>query len=388
MAVQLIPIRRVVTGNDEHGRSKVVWDGPAPNAQPASMGSRGHTDLWVWNDTPAPLAGDHDDGNLPYVFPGPSNGGHLRVIQMKKNGRPVDYDPAKDPDIVPPHEPKNWPSSTRAWDKGGQNTYSTAMHKSETVDYGIILTGERELILDDRTLLMKPGDIVVQVGAWHQWSSPSLGCQMAFDMIAARFEDGLLGLAQGNDAVVSAEGLKLPEGVKPARRIVTIDKEPGRSTLVSDGPAPDVHTDPARPGFASARLWVIDSMPAKIVLETLHLPHTIEPAPRGSVCRVVTFPPDESWKGKVGAAEVMAFFRAMGSPGASTYAPSAPHPYMQKTRTLDFCIVLEGEISLVLDTQEVRLKVGDIVVQRGTNHAWSNRSNSPAVVAITSHDGA
>jgi quercetin dioxygenase-like cupin family protein len=49
---------------------------------------------------------------------------------------------------------------------------------------------------------------------------------------------------------------------------------------------------------------------------------------------------------------------------------------------------MEGEIVLVLDTQEVQLKTGEIVVQRGTNHAWSNRSNRPAVVAIASRDGA
>jgi uncharacterized cupin superfamily protein len=61
---------------------------------------------------------------------------------------------------------------------------------------------------------------------------------------------------------------------------------------------------------------------------------------------------------------------------------------MQKTGTLDFGIVLQGEIVLVLDTQEVALRAGDVVVQRGTNHAWSNRSNNPAIVAIASHDGA
>ncbi|MND00920.1 Cupin domain protein [compost metagenome] len=49
--------------------------------------------------------------------------------------------------------------------------------------------------------------------------------------------------------------------------------------------------------------------------------------------------------------------------------------------------MLEGEIVLVLDTQEVILRAGDIVIQRGTNHAWSNRSSKPAVVAISSHDG-
>jgi mannose-6-phosphate isomerase-like protein (cupin superfamily) len=380
----LTPIRRVVTGNDERGRSKVVSDGPAPNAHQGSMGAaRGHTDLWVWNDTPAPLSGENDDGNLGYIFPGPDDGGHLRVVQGPP--RPADYDPAKDKDVVPAHPPKLRPGMTRTWDRGGNNVYSSAMHKTQTIDYGIMLAGERELVLDDRTLVMKPGDIVVQVGAWHQWVFPK-GAMMAFDMFSARFVDGPQGLAQGKDAPIRSAP-KLPDGVKPARRIVTIDREPGLGVLVSDGPAPDVRADPARPGYASARLWVTDIHPAKIVLETLHLPHTIEPPAGGSVCRVVTFPPDDAWKGKVGAAAVQAYFRSMGSPGASTYSPLAPHPYMQKTRTLEFGLVLEGEIALVLDTQDVRLKAGDIVVLRGSNHAWSNRSTRPAVVAICSHDG-
>jgi len=59
---------------------------------------------------------------------------------------------------------------------------------------------------------------------------------------------------------------------------------------------------------------------------------------------------------------------------------------MRKTRTLDFCLILEGEITLVLDTEEVHLKAGDTVVQRGTRHAWSNRSGAPCVLAISSHD--
>lgn len=387
MAGGLKPIRRVVTGNDARGRSRVISDGPASNAHEASMGSgRGHTDLWVWNETPAPLSADQDGGNLEYVFCGPANGGHFRIVQARP--RPTDYDPAKDKEVVPMHPPKLRPGGRATWDRGGNNAWSSAMHKTETVDYGIVLAGERELILDDCELVMKPGDVVIQVGAWHQWRMPK-GAMMAFDMIGARFVDGPAGLAQGNDKPMRAPpDMRLPEGVKPTRRIVTIDREPGKSSLVSDGPAPDVRTDPARPGFASARLWVTDSAPAKIVYETLHLPHTLEPPPRGSVCRVVTFPPDDTWKGKVGATQVRAYFRAMGSPGASTYSPLAPHPYMQKTRTLDFCLVLEGEIVLVLDAQEAHLKAGEIAVQLGAHHAWSNRSSEPAVVAIASHDGA
>ncbi|MFL4986260.1 MAG: cupin domain-containing protein [Xanthobacteraceae bacterium] len=177
--------------------------------------------------------------------------------------------------------------------------------------------------------------------------------------------------------------------VKPVRRIVVVD-ENDRSKVISDGPTPDVRTDPARPGFASHRLWVTDRtpIPLKNVRESLSTPHRLEPPPGGSVCRIVTFPPDASFSGKVGGREVRAYFATMGSPGASTYSGQAPHPYMQKTRTLDLCLVLEGEITLILDTQEVQLKAGDTVVQRGTNHAWSNRSDKPCIVAISSHDAA
>jgi mannose-6-phosphate isomerase-like protein (cupin superfamily) len=154
--------------------------------------------------------------------------------------------------------------------------------------------------------------------------------------------------------------------MRPIRRIVCIDDEKGKSKAIHDGPSPDVRTDPARPGFSSTRIWVTDATPARIkgVRETVHLPHTLEPPSGGSVCRIVAFPPDRAFRG--------------GARG--------PHAGMQKTRTLDFCLVLEGEITLVLDGEEVELKAGDTVVQRGTRHAWSNRSDSPCVVAISSHD--
>ena len=171
-----------------------------------------------------------------------------------------------------------------------------------------------------------------------------------------------------------------------ARRIVVVD-EYQRSRAIADGPTPDVRTDPARPGFASTRVWLTRQTPASIgeIKDPTTGKHTLEPPAGGSVCRVVTFPPDAAWKGKVGAKEVQDYFAAMGSPGASV---KGPHPYMQKTRTLDFCLVLEGEITLVLDTQEVHLKAGDTVVQRGTNHAWSNRSGKNCVIAFSSHDAA
>ncbi|HLH88753.1 MAG TPA: cupin domain-containing protein [Xanthobacteraceae bacterium] len=183
----------------------------------------------------------------------------------------------------------------------------------------------------------------------------------------------------------------MADPIKPVRRIVTIDDERGASHAVEDGPSPDVRTDPARPGYASTRIWVTEASPPRIpkqFREALLLPHMMTPPPHGSVYRIVTIPPDASWRGKVGASQVAAFFQSMGTPRASTFSRRAPHPYMQKTQTLDFCLILEGEVTLVLDTEEVALKAGDTVVQRGTNHAWSNRSDKPCRMAISSHDAA
>lgn len=66
------PIRRVVTGNDAQGRSRVLYDGPAPNVNPRPDNPRsGMTDVWVYGESPAPLAGERDDGALPYNFEPP-----------------------------------------------------------------------------------------------------------------------------------------------------------------------------------------------------------------------------------------------------------------------------------------------------------------------------
>ena len=179
--------------------------------------------------------------------------------------------------------------------------------------------------------------------------------------------------------------------IKQLRRIVVRDNADGNtSRAVSDGPSPDVHTDPARPGFAATRMWVTSSTPAPIksVTETLNLPHSVEPPKSGSLCRYLQIPPDAAWKGKVGSREVQNYFSSMGSPGASTYSGSAPHPYMQKTRTLDFALILEGEVTLVLDLEEVSLSAGDTVVLRGSNHAWSNRTDQPCLIAMSMHDAA
>jgi hypothetical protein len=187
MALSMKPIRRVVTGNDAQGRSRALFDGPAPNVNPGAVApSAAMTDLWVFQRCPAPISGERDDGRLPFHFEPPPGGGHLRIVQSA--GRPADYDPARDASSVALHEPRRRPGGT--WDRGGQNAFSSPVHQSETVDYGILLEGERVLLLDDGEHVMKPGDVVVQLGNWHGWTNPREDSLMAFIMMGAETKPG------------------------------------------------------------------------------------------------------------------------------------------------------------------------------------------------------
>jgi hypothetical protein len=100
--------------------------------------------------------------------------------------KPKAYDAATDKTAVPLHEPRQRPGGT--WDKGGANAYSSPVHKSETVDYGILLEGERVLLLDHGEYVMRPGDVVVQLGNWHGWCNRDEGSLMAFVMMSASYE--------------------------------------------------------------------------------------------------------------------------------------------------------------------------------------------------------
>jgi len=186
MKETLRPIRRVVTGNDAHGRSRVLFDGAAPNVNPGAVSpGAGMTDVWVFHSCPAIISGERDDGNLPFHFEPPETGGHLRIVQSA--GRPQNYDSAQDASAVPLHAPKQRPGGT--WDRGGQNAYSSPVHRSATVDYGILLEGERVLLLDDGERVMKPGDVVVQLGNWHGWTNPRSASLMAFVMMGGKLEE-------------------------------------------------------------------------------------------------------------------------------------------------------------------------------------------------------
>lgn len=176
---------------------------------------------------------------------------------------------------------------------------------------------------------------------------------------------------------------------REVRRIVAAGDEDGNAVIYEDQAAKDVRTDRARPGFAFTRFWVTERTPAPIagVRETLHLPNTLVPPTGGSVGSFVTIPPDGWYMDGLTDEKVSDYFAAMGAPGASRLGEGAPHPYMQQTDTLDYVLVLSGDVTLVLDTEEVHLSTGDTVVNLGGSHAWSNRSDSPCELFVSVHDG-
>jgi mannose-6-phosphate isomerase-like protein (cupin superfamily) len=174
------------------------------------------------------------------------------------------------------------------------------------------------------------------------------------------------------------------------RRVVTGHDAEGKAIIVSDGITPVVFEIPQRPGYSANEIWATTEMPCEINKEgepTLRK-RSIEPGPNGTVCRVVVFPPDKTFIHNVDRAAAKASFAAYGSPGASTADDEdPPHPLMHRTKTVDYGIVLEGEIWMILDKAETRLTAGDVVVQRGTNHAWANRSDAPARMCFILIDG-
>jgi quercetin dioxygenase-like cupin family protein len=149
------------------------------------------------------------------------------------------------------------------------------------------------------------------------------------------------------------------------RRVVTGHDEDGKSVVLSDGPPPQHHSmqGPAV-GADFVEMWnspeAVPTLTSTPDGEPNEKPFTIMP-PSGHLMRII-----------------------------SIYPPSAggQRTVMHRTRTLDYAVVIEGEIVLILDDSEVVLKKGDVSVQRGTDHAWENRSDKEALMAFFHIDAA
>ena len=168
-----------------------------------------------------------------------------------------------------------------------------------------------------------------------------------------------------------------------SRRIVTVQNAAGKAVFAATA---DVQQRPAQhlPGFASALLWatpsdaaVPDQSAAWRAAET-----SFHPAPGETRFLLVTFPPDSvmmsnSFDPVAAGQEQLAL-----SPGIAERF-EADNPGMHRTDTIDYGVVLSGDIWLELDNGEMQhLQPHDLVVQNGTRHAWRNKSSSPATMAF------
>jgi hypothetical protein len=147
-----------------------------------------------------------------------------------------------------------------------------------------------------------------------------------------------------------------PVGPKHARRVVTGHDSAGKSVFLSDGMVPNVRNRGT--GVDFIEIWNTVGAPAPVAAtetEPTDGPLNVPPPRLGTKIRFNDFYPGH----------------------VKLLPPRADgrHPMMHRTRSIDYGIVLEGEIWLILDDSETLLRTGDVVVQRGTDHAWENRSD-------------
>ncbi|MDR0278639.1 MAG: cupin domain-containing protein [Paucimonas sp.] len=178
------------------------------------------------------------------------------------------------------------------------------------------------------------------------------------------------------------------QALPPFKRVVTGHSAAGTALAALVGAVPSSIELKAVPGTVFHEIWRSDASPAPLDNgeDPTRKPLQLSPAPLGSLIRVVDIPPD-SVQNQVSDAAAAAVFAEIGESHAGTGNGASKHKLMHRTETLDYGIVTEGEVWLVLDDEDVHLKRGDIVVQRGTNHAWSNRTEAMARMVFILVDG-
>ena len=167
------------------------------------------------------------------------------------------------------------------------------------------------------------------------------------------------------------------------RRIVTGHNAAGRSIVISDGPSTNTVG-------SLVNFWSVDAVPAPLDAPdpTTGEPLGLHPPPGGVTFRFFQLPPmkdfahlsrDELW------AAARERFKAMGAEDA--LVDTTRHPAMHVTRTVDYIVLLSGQVTLLLDEADVSMQPFDVVIQRGTNHAWANTGDETATTMAVLVDG-
>jgi hypothetical protein len=173
----------------------------------------------------------------------------------------------------------------------------------------------------------------------------------------------------------------------PFRRVVTGHNAQGEAVILEDGPPPRATRIGGELGPIFYEVWNTRETPARIDRISSEPPESgvvLAPPRRGTRIRVLDIPPEDDRLKAISPEAARAVFAEVGAAGAHT---ASRHAFMHRTETIDYGIVLEGEITLILDHGETTVRAGDIVIQRGTNHGWANRSGNNCRIAFILIDG-
>jgi len=177
----------------------------------------------------------------------------------------------------------------------------------------------------------------------------------------------------------------------PVRRIVTGHDAQGNAIIQEDGPAPRVVRIGGEIGPLFHEVWNTRETPARIDRASGEPPEEgiqLSPPRHGTRIRVLDIPPEDHRLDALSPEQIKAHFAEVGAGNASSGSETGSrHAMMHKTETVDYGIVIEGELTLIMDIGETRIGPGDIVIQRGTNHGWANRSGSNCRIAFILIDG-
>lgn len=317
------PIRRIVTGYDQDGKSIITMDGPAPNRNVRPHGTVS-TVIWGTDETPCEIWSEEDFGLRENVVQPPPRGSWFRIVEF----------PAGAPG---------------------------RMHRTDTVDYVICMAGEIDMEMDDGpTIHMKAGDVMVQQGTNHSWiNRGDVTCRIAFGLldgkVAARSMAGPG--AQDLTPLWDLPEDAAPQRLPPIRRVVTTRDSDGKAVVMMDGPAP--RRELRGRGNLSTLIWGTDQTPAEIWSdEDFGIRNSdIPPPPMGSWFRIIDYP-----------------------------AHMTGRMHRTDTLDYIVCMHGEIDMELD-DGVMVHMNEGDVMIQQGTNHSWINNGNEPCRVAFMLIDG-
>ena len=177
----------------------------------------------------------------------------------------------------------------------------------------------------------------------------------------------------------------------PFRRVVTGHNAEGKAVILEDSTPPRTRRVGGEIGPMFYEIWNTRATPAPIERasgEPFEDGIILAPPKNGTRIRVLEIPPEDDRLQALSPQEARDHFAEIGAANASSHSdPNSRHAFMHRTETIDYGIMLEGELTLIMDIGETTVRAGDIVVQRGTNHGWANRSGKPCRIAFVLIDG-